>query len=164
MERKRKASQPATARGFLCFEDKAKEDLWLILSGGMGMYIGSLRRSLHRQGMSNADTRELEKIIQFMSEQRFVLLLGSAFFLLKTAFVLIFIIAYAWASPAIGGGGPRWFTSFERTVRPLTEIVLAPENWCIDAFAPIAGFAVFGPEIVSCIAVSEIGIYLPDYS
>jgi hypothetical protein len=47
-----------------------KEDLWLILSGGIGMYIGGLRRSLHRQGMSKADLRELEKIIQFLDANK----------------------------------------------------------------------------------------------
>lgn len=47
-----------------------KEDLWLILSGGIGMYIGGLRRSLHRQGMNKADMRELEKIIQFLDANK----------------------------------------------------------------------------------------------
>jgi hypothetical protein len=47
-------------------EDKLKEDLWLTLSGGIRMYFGGLRRSLHRQCMSKADMKELEKIIQFL--------------------------------------------------------------------------------------------------
>ncbi|MFN7889015.1 MAG: hypothetical protein ACK5OC_01880 [Pirellula sp.] len=51
-------------------EDKVKEDLWLILNGGIGMYIGGLRRSLHRQGMSKADMKELEKIIQFLDAKK----------------------------------------------------------------------------------------------
>jgi len=50
-------------------EEKVKEDLWLILSGDIGIYTGGLRRSVYRQGMRKAGLRAMEKIIQLRCEQ-----------------------------------------------------------------------------------------------